>query len=187
MLSWVRRLVSLFQPARHRLRDVCFEGEEGFVDFTIPIQKILDTAGGSTLIRVRGNTSIGEVGFDIEVPPEWQRQDADDGRLVLYWGTVRYTSIGAASDRFLTLLAEQYELPVIDRTMKGGVEFTAVGLHTDPRRLKTSRIDMKLFLDKGAEDSYAEFFTNLDLENQKIEFREKDLNYRYPLVGGLSA
>lgn len=187
MLSWVRRLLSAILPARHQIIDVDFEGEEGFVDLAFPILKVSDTSTGSVSIRVLGNTPFGEMGFDIEVLPEWMRQDVDDGRLILYWGVVRYRSTGKASDRFINILAQQYGLTAANSTMKGVLEFTAVGIHTDPRHLKTSRVDMKLFLDQGPEDTYAEVYTNLDLKNKRVEFKEKDFEYRIPLLDGLSA
>ncbi len=183
MLGWLRRLFS----ARQGSPDVSFEGEEGFVDLAISILIVSETAEGSVLIRVLGNTPVGDIGFDIEVLPEWKQQDADDGRLILYWGTVRYTSIGEASDRFLALLSKHYALPAMNRPMKSVIEFTAVGLHSDPRQLKTWPVHMKLFLDQGPDDTYAEVFTNLDLEKKRVEFREKDFEYRVPLLAGLSA
>jgi lipocalin len=41
---------------------------------------------------------------------------------------------------------------------------------------------MKLFFESEPKEAYAEFFTNIDLVQAKMEFREKDPEYRVPLV-----
>lgn len=187
MFDRAKQFLMSVLPLKRKLPDVGFEGEEGFVDLSIPILKISDTKVGSVEIEVCGNTPIGQIGFIIEVLPEWKQQDVDEGRLILYWGTIRYRSAGANSNRFVSLLAQEYGQAENNRIMKDVIECTAVGIHSDPRLLKTSRVDLKIFLDRGPEDIYAEIFTNIDMDNKIIEFHEKDFEYRIPLIDGLSA
>jgi hypothetical protein len=41
------------------------------------------------------------------------------------------------------------------------------------------------FFDDGQDERYAEVYTNIDLREKRLEFREKDPEYRAPLVAAL--
>ena len=159
--------------------------EEGFVDFTFPVEHWEKLQDGTLSVRVRGTLNDVEIGLIVEILPEWRRQDVENQELVLYWGRARYRSLGKPSDSFLHILTDQYGLPAGERRMASIIEFTAVGFNVDPRELESSPVTMKLFFEPGPKKAYAECFTNIDLVQAKLEFREKDPEYRVPLVAAL--
>jgi hypothetical protein len=67
------------------------------------------------------------------------------------------------------------------------VRFTAIALEGDPRDLGKGPTRIKLFFEPEEEDGYAEVFTNVDLAARRLEVREKDPEYRLPLVKALRA
>lgn len=159
--------------------------EEGFVDVTFPIERHERLIDGTVSVLAHGTLNDIEIGFIVELLPDWKRQKVENPDLVLYWGRARYRSLGKPSDRFLHILVEQYGLPGRDRRMAAIIEFTAVCFQTDPRELDSSPITMKLFFEPGPKEAYAEVFTNIDVVGGLIEFREKDPEYRGPLVDAL--
>jgi hypothetical protein len=148
--------------------------QEGFVDFTFPVERWEKLQDGTLSVHLRGTLNDIAIGLVVDILPEWRRQDVEGEDLVLYWGRARYRSIGKPSDSFLHVLVDQYGLPARARRMASIIEFTAVGFQTDPRELKSSPLTMKLFFEPGPKEDYAEFFTNIDLVQAKMEFREKD-------------
>jgi hypothetical protein len=161
------------------------EVEEGFVDLTVPVDHWERLPDGTVSVRACGLLGDAEIGFTIDVLPKWQRQEVKDQDLVIYWGKARYRSLGKASDRFLHILVDQYGLPGHERRMAPIVEFTAAGFQTNPQELLTSPVTMKLFFEPGPREAYAEVFTNIDIPRATIEFREKDPEYRVPLIAAL--
>jgi hypothetical protein len=159
---------------------------EGFVDITLPVVHVNCLEDGTVVVKAVGKIAGGLIGFQIDVQPDWNRQVGEDGNLILYWGTVRYRALGEASDRFVETLAQLFGLPAGASSMAPSIDFTAVALMTDPREIISSRQDLKLFYDNGADDTYAEVFTNIDLKAGQIEFREKDQDYRSNLISALT-
>ena len=45
---------------------------------------------------------------------------------------------------------------------------------------------MKLMFEHDEEERYAECYLNIDVEGQRVEFNEKDQDYRVPLLQCLS-
>lgn len=163
--------------------DTIFTTEEGYVFVTMPVSSFDKLEDGTIALHALANTDQGDIGFQIDLLPDWDRQAAQgDPPLALYWGSVRYKSIGAASDRFLQMLADHYGLPFQQRAMAPIVEFTAVSLQTDPHDIRTSPLMIKLFSGEWPESTYAEFFTAIDLGRAQIQIREKDNAYRAGIV-----
>lgn len=160
---------------------VILDTEDGFADFTIPVLHSKELEDGIVSVRVQGSMMDDDIGFYIDVLPNWRPQVVDSN-LTIYWGNVRYRTIGSGSDRFLSILADHYGFSAQSRTMAPMINFTAAGLQTDPREIKSIPLTMKLFFDQGPEGTYAEFFTNIDLKGAKMEFREKDEEYRARIV-----
>ncbi|MFT4089987.1 MAG: hypothetical protein QM645_04590 [Asticcacaulis sp.] len=160
------------------------ENEEGFVDITLPIGRVERLAHGAVLPDVLSMNDGREIGFQIEVLTDWSCEVK--GEVNLYWGEVRFHSLGDVSDRFLATLASAYGQNPGGYTMTNIIDFTAVGLNTDPREIGVCRQDLKLFFDEEASGIYAEVFTNIDLERGIVEFREKDQAYRLPLLSALT-
>ncbi|QHW31106.1 hypothetical protein GZH47_09725 [Paenibacillus rhizovicinus] len=66
--------------------------------------------------------------------------------------------------------------------MKQEITFTSVVLEGNS---KSSKI--KLFYNDETEENYAECYLNIDLPNKKVEWFEKDPEYREALLRALSA
>jgi hypothetical protein len=45
---------------------------------------------------------------------------------------------------------------------------------------------MKLFRESEAEDEYAEVYTNIDVYGERAAIREKDPDYRQPLLAAIA-
>jgi len=66
-------------------------------------------------------------------------------------------------------------------------QFTGISLEGDPRDLAKGPVKIKLFFESGGQDDYAELFTNIELAARRLEVREKDEEYRKPVVRALQA
>ncbi|MEJ0099840.1 MAG: hypothetical protein WDO12_08910 [Pseudomonadota bacterium] len=158
-------------------------GEDGFVNLDFPLSSHTKNASGSTTLVARGVLSNQPVGFSIEVHPSWKESPIEGSDVVIYWGRVTIKSIGPASDNFITALAHLYNLPNPKRSMLAAIEVEAAGLNSDPRQLASKPVHMKLFFNSNAsEEHYAEVFLNTDLPGRVVQFHEKDMDYREPLI-----
>jgi len=155
---------------------------EGFVDINLPIVKSEKAVSGLVSVVARGEIDGRIVGFAVDVDPNWKAKPTDDGKVVFYWGSARIKSIGKESDNFVRLLAELYKSPKPSSVMPPKIEVEAVGLANDPSRVFESPTKMKFFFASNSEESYAEVFLNLDVPGKKLEFHEKDQEYRGPLL-----
>lgn len=160
--------------------------EEGFVDIGLTVTHISRSRDGVTSVTARGKMNGAAAGFVIDIFPGWTPQKLEDADLLLHWGKVRYRSIGPDSDHFVGELARLYGLPVATRQMPARIDFSAVSLEGNPDELPNVRVRMKLFFESDDESGYAEVYTNLDLPAKRVEFHEKDPEYREPLVRALS-
>jgi hypothetical protein len=143
---------------------------------------------GSITLVARGVLAAQPVGFSVEVHPSWKESPIDGGGGVLYWGRATIRSIGPASDNFITALARLYSLPDPRHVMLSTIDVEAVGLASDPRSLEVAPVHMKLFFNsESSEERYAEVFLNTDVPGRMIQFHEKDMDYRQPLLRALHA
>jgi hypothetical protein len=72
--------------------------------------------------------------------------------------------------------------------MLSTIDVEAVGLASDPRSLEVAPVHMKLFFNsESSEERYAEVFLNTDVPGRMIQFHEKDMDYRQPLLRALHA
>jgi hypothetical protein len=126
------------------------------------------------------------VGFTCEVLPGWRPDTLGEG-IPVFWGSVRYRSLGPESNAFVRALARAYAQPGEHLSMPATVEFQAVALSGDPNTFAGGDIDMKLFFEPEDPARYAEVYTNLHLGTQLAEFREKDNSYRQALLNALGS
>jgi hypothetical protein len=106
---------------------------------------------------------------------------------VTYRGTVTYRSTGPESDSFLQVLDELYGTKLSPKAMGGETRFAAISLEGDPRDLDKGPVKIKLFYEGAGQDDYAELYTNIELAARRLEVREKDEEYRLPVVKALRA
>jgi hypothetical protein len=104
---------------------------------------------------------------------------------VTYQGVITYRSIGADSDTFVQVLDELYGTKLSPKVMIGEVRFTGISLGGDPRDLQSGPVKIKLFFESDKQDEYAELFTNIQLADHRLEFHEKDPDYRLAVIKAL--
>ena len=123
--------------------------------------------------------------FAVELSGEWEEQPIKGGGGYWYWGTALLRSLGSQSDAFLSALCTLYGVDRQTKSMRAETAFSAVGLADDPRRLSQQPVHMKLFFEHDDEARYAEVYLNIILEEDRLEFHEKDPDYRGALVQAL--
>jgi hypothetical protein len=176
---------SIFSSAKD-YPEVVVSEEEGFVDlaFTISNAKKLDT--GAFEVAVKGHLKGDKVGFAIELLPSWNRQAVEGIDDAFYWGEAFFKSSGSESEAFIKSLAGLYGATVSNASVPGKVYAQVVGLACNPEQLEVSPCKMKFFFNPdGEEELYSEVFINIDLTAKKLEFNEKDNDYRAPLLRSL--
>jgi len=83
-------------------------------------------------------------------------------------------------------LALAYGADSCPSQMLKSVVFSAVSLDGNPANLQSGPVKLKLFLDPDG-DGYAEVFANIELDERKFYFNEKDPEYRQILLSALTA
>lgn len=168
--------------------EVTSETEEGFHDLLLFIEKHEVLPGGTQSIRASGVHRGKRVALEILLGPAWRAGSlGKDVPLTTYRGQVTYRSVGADSDALIRVLDELYGTKLKPTLMASETHFTCITLGGDPRDLRQGRVDAKLFFEAAGEGDYAELFTNIDLAAKSVEIREKDEEYRSPIVRALRA
>lgn len=178
-------IASIFRSRKSAAQQVLSVGEEGFVDLDFPLSHRASEPSGITRLVARGVRGNKPLGFAVDIPREWKESPLEDGGATFYWGRGALRSIGPPSDNLVTHLAELYQLPVSTSKMLDVIEVDAVGLNSDPRRLETESVHMKLFFHSNTEDRYAEIFLNVDAGRKLIQLHEKDMEYRKNVLRAL--
>ena len=168
-------------------RQVQIISEGDFVDLDLPMASVQRDLDGVQAISARGCHRDASVGFVVSLGFIWERQDVENSEVVLYWGREELVSVGSESDAFLRLLDEVYGTGLGHRRMRERVPFLAVSLAGDPARLEHEPARMKFFFESDAEERDAEFYINIDVQAQTVQFHEKDTDYRRGVVLSLSA
>jgi hypothetical protein len=70
--------------------------------------------------------------------------------------------------------------------MLPAIRASVAGLEGDLAHVLAGVTMMKFFFDSGPENRYAEVFINVDPNRRVLEFHEKDLEYRKPLLLALT-
>ena len=169
------------------LRQVQIISESDFVDIDLPMVSYQRSLDGVQEISARGRYSDGSVGFVVSLGPVWERQDVENSEVVLYWGRAEIVSVGTESDAFLELLDGVYGTGLGHKKMRYRVPFLAVSLAGDPTRLEHEPAKLKFFFESDTEERDADFYINIDVHAQSVQFREKDTDYRRGVVLSLSA
>ena len=171
------------KPLPGRLGD-----EEGFLDIDIPLISVESGGAGKVRYVARGEVLGQDIGFAVVLHAGWDAQPTDDNSAIFYWGSGVYQRTGPESDRFVELVERQYGIQPSGRGMLTQVPAEVVGLDSDPAHAVQGGAKMKFFFHGQSEDAerYAEVFTNINVEEGMLEFREKDNEYRLPLVRALA-
>ena len=166
--------------------EITAESEEGYYDLIFYIEEHKQLPDGSQTIRASGKHKGRPLGFELVLGPTWKSGSVTpDLPLVTHQGSITYRSTGADSDAFVEVLDELYDTKLNSRSMRKETPFTAISLEGDPSDLAQGIAKIKLFFESDKEDKYAELFTNIHLGARRLEFREKDEEYRSAIVQAL--
>ena len=179
-------LSSIFGRASAAVPQVRSVGEHGFVDLDLPLAEVSDKESGTVRFVTRGAFDNEMLGFAVDVHSEWKAQPLQGADAVFYWGAVTLRSIGPASDAFIRLVARLYGRRIGTPHMLAEIKAQAVGLNSDPRKIKSTPVHMKLFFHSDIEDRYAEVFLNVDAGSKVVQFHEKDEDYRVNVIRALT-
>jgi len=102
--------------------------EDGFVDIDFPIVDSKKTATGLVSVIARGEVQGNAVGFAVDINPSWKPKPTTDKRIIFYWGSAQFRSIGKESDTFVRVLAGMYRRPCPAAYMPLRIYVEAVGL-----------------------------------------------------------
>jgi hypothetical protein len=164
------------------LPDVTAESEDGFVDFDLRLIRSETAEDGALHVEGWGQHEGTPLGFLVVLQPDWDPQPIEGSSGHWYWGSVLLRSVGTPSDAFVRALDALYGTALGVQTMEPEIRLTAVGIADDPRTATREPVHMKLFFEHPDETRYAEVYLNVDVSEKRVEFHEKDPDYRRPLV-----
>jgi hypothetical protein len=165
--------------------DLLSDTEEGFADLTFRITEWTRTPEGGLSVIAKAMSGERSVGVRIIIGDNWKPATLGEN-IPVFWGTVSYVSLGAESDRLVHAIAAAYGIAERPTAMTERVSFTAVALEGNPLKCVGEAVRMKLFHESEAEDEYAEVYTNIDVYGERAAIREKDPDYRRPLLAAIA-
>jgi hypothetical protein len=160
--------------------------EEGFSDLSLRMEGLLRGPDGRYRFEARAAHKGRPVAFAVALSTTWNAQEVEGTTVSLHWGEAQLISVGNESDGFVQALDEVYGTGLGVLQMRGNVKFLAVSLAGHPLRIEGEPIKLKLFFEHEADDRYAEVYLNCDSEESRVEFHEKDPDYRRAVVLALS-
>ena len=116
-------------------------------------------------------------------------EDMEINQEHVYRKGVCFSRSGPESDRLIAAIAKLYGVETAVEQMTDRETYTAIALHQGDIDVETQPVKIKLFgndTEAEHESRYYESFFNLDLQNGFVFWKEKDQEYRYPLVNSLA-
>jgi hypothetical protein len=169
--------------AAPKLPEVTSEAEEGFFDLVFTIVDHGKNPDGSQLIQARGTHKGVPLGLAVWLGPQWKKgRFSTEVKLTTHTGVVAFRSSGPESDALLQTLDRLYGTKQDPKSMAPETSFTGLSLQGEPAQLDRGLVKIKMFFESKDDKLYAELFTNIDLKERKLWIREKDPDYRLPLV-----
>ena len=166
--------------------EVTSEEEEDFHDLVFYIQDYKQLPDGTRSILAIGTHKGQPLGLEVVLAANWRGGSlGNDVPLTTYGGTVTYRSAGTNSDAFIRVLDELYGTKLNPKGMAAETKFTGMSLEGDPGDLSKGPVKIKMFYEPDKQEDYAEFFTDIELDSHRLEIREKDQDYRAPMVRAL--
>ena len=137
--------------------------------------------------RARAKDHDAVVGLDIEWPRDWEKVHfASDVPFSGFRATLTFRSCGSESNRFIESLARRYEVNDHRGPMLPTVTCTGISLEGDPRFARDQDVKLKLFFFEDDQERYAEAYLNVADLGGRIEFNEKDIEYRPLIISALT-
>jgi len=168
-----------------KMPELTADSEEGFVDLSLKMNGLVREPDGTFRFEARATHEGRQVAFAVTLGSLWNVQKLEDTEP-LYWGEAQLSSLGNESDAFIEILDQLYETKLGALRMRPNTSFTAVSLGGDPRKLEREPLKMKLFFEANADELYAEFYLNCDAAQSRVQFHEKDPDYRSAVVLALT-
>jgi len=126
-----------------------------------------------------------EVGFGIEIHRDgWNRVTTDEEQVWFDWGKGAFHSTGEPSNSFVGLLAALFGIQTPQKFVSR-LECDVVLLCGNPDMLDSAKCQSKFFLGEAGDDE-GQVFVNWDAANGRVEFREKDPEFRVALLRELT-
>jgi hypothetical protein len=161
------------------------ESDEGFVDLVFAATDGKRISDGGFRVNAIGMHDDHTVGFGVVLGPIWERRKAGE-TLFVHWGTVWLVSLGESSDRFVASLDALYGVNSGVRQMAANKVVSGVALKGNPSNAPDEPVRIKLFFEDDREDRYGEVYINIDFGARRLEFHEKDEEFRSAVVLALS-
>lgn len=171
-------------PTPGSVPEIASATEEDFHDLVFNVEKVATAGDHSQEITAVGVHKGQPVRFQAVLSPTWEEGHLAD--RATYRGMVTIRSLGTESDALVKVIDGLYRAKVNATTMARAVPFGAISLKGNPSRLAAGEVDIKLFFESKSEARYAELYLNIDLPKNRVELREKDEEYRAPVVRALS-
>ncbi len=155
--------------------------EEGFVDMTFAVTMAQGLKTGEYVVEMASNADGKEVAFRVVLGREWKKGTLG-GQITTYKGVVTIQRIDGRSDRFVQFMDKTYATGMNPIGMKDSVVYAGISLEGNPSTPTKGPIKIKVFYESDKDDEYSEAYINLDINNRKAGFNEKDPEYRKALV-----
>lgn len=162
------------------------EQEEGFNDISLKIIEVNKKENNYEYIA-KGKYENKIVGIKISIQNNISAGINNNGEIEaksFEKNGIIIESIGAESDNFVTALSQIYNIPRTTKFSKNPIKTTIFPLNQTVADLtKSNYYKFKVFFnDESDENEYAEIYININLENNYIEFNEKDNEYRINII-----
>ncbi|MCL1115572.1 hypothetical protein L2703_18580 [Shewanella basaltis] len=167
--------------------EVIVAQEDGFVDLQFKISSLKKLQSGNTEFVVKGTLNHKNVGFAIELLPNWDPKKIEGFEQPFCWGAAIFKETGPETSAFIVALSNLYGNQIKHAEAHPFVPAEAVGLACNPEDILNTPCKMKLFFNSDSDESlYSEVFLNVDVSAKILELNEKDNEYRVPLIKSLT-
>lgn len=171
--------------------DLLRSKEDGFVDLVF---RIVERSGTADFHRCRLEAvhEGAAVGFELLLRKGILSAFDDKVDLIrthVYRRGAQFLRTGAESDRLIEAVQSLYECRLPNARMVDSSTFTVIALHQGEIDFETECVRLKFFGQDDEpvdENAYYELFFQVDLAGRTAYWNEKDPDYRWPIVRGLS-
>lgn len=165
--------------------NILMENHEEWRDLAFNITSF-EIKGDVAILKTAGMYKGKTIGFGIEIPVKIRLSIFDEQGPEVEKGSI--FSLGNKSNRFIHALSEIYGYPCHENMAKK-IFYDIIALKDcDLTHYKSGEFHYatKVFFDSYREEGYyCEAFININSETMKLEFREKDSDYRENIINVL--
>lgn len=170
-------------------KDILINQEEDFADITFPILSYENFGNDKVKCNISGNYSGHKIEFTLISKAKYKVGITDNG-----FDSDAFEIKGIIiildknnGEEFFNLFSKVYGIKPNNYELRDNIEFTSFPLSEIPINILKDPLKTKVFYDDQNErEEYFELFINIDLPNKKVEFSEKDIEYRTNIIKVLS-